>query len=168
MLVPSGMAAGSARPSLAACRAARRRGLRPCSRRRSELMPPSPRRSRSGCDPLARIYHVAGRARFPLWESMIIEAPLRYPITGIAPCSARAAEQRDEMPAPHLITSPQNTFSISAIRRKDDAEQHTLVHTFLFGSTDMSTAIRRDDIIDLVTRNRHPSAVYLHFGSAYN
>ena len=54
-------------------------------------MPPSPRRSRSGCDPLARIYHVAGRARFPLWESMIIEVPLRYPITGIAPCSARAA-----------------------------------------------------------------------------
>jgi hypothetical protein len=32
----------------------------------------------------------------------------------------------------------------------------------LFGSTDMSTPIRRDDIIDLVTRNRHPSAVYLH------
>ena len=67
------------------------------------------------------------------------------------------------MPAPHLITSPQNTFGISAIRRKDDAEQHTLVHAFLFGSTDMSNAIRRDDIIDFVTRNRHPSAVYLHF-----
>jgi len=78
------------------------------------------------------------------------------------PRGRRAAEQGDEMPAPHLITSPQNTFSISAIRRKDDAEQHTLVHAFLFGSTDMSTAIRRDDIIDLVTRNRHPSAVYLH------
>jgi len=56
------------------------------------------------------------------------------------------------MPAPHLITSSHNTFNISAIRRKDDAEQHTLVHAFLFGSADMSTSIRRDDIIDLVTR----------------
>src|SRR5262249_43307986 len=37
------------------------------------------------------------------------------------------------MPAPHLITSPQNTFGISAIRRKDDAKQHTLVDAFLFG-----------------------------------
>src|SRR6516225_9578138 len=59
-----------------------------------------------------------------------------------SPCCARrerprcrsAAEERDEMPAPHLITSPHTTFSISAIRRKDDAEQHTLVHAFLFGS----------------------------------
>src|SRR5262249_43667327 len=60
MLVPSGMAAASGRPSLAACRAARRRGSRPCSRRRSELMPPSPKRRRSGCDPLARIYARCG------------------------------------------------------------------------------------------------------------
>src|SRR6516164_2116486 len=52
---------------------------------------------------------------------------------------------------------------ISAVRRKDDAEQHPLVHAFLLLSTDMSTAIRRDDVIDLVTRNRHPVAVYLHF-----
>src|SRR5262245_63020050 len=76
---------------------------------------------------------------------------------------SRAVEQRDEMAAHHLITSSHNRFSISAIRRKDDAEQRTLVHAFLFGSTDMSTSIRRDDIIDLVTRNRHPGAVYLHF-----
>src|SRR5262249_19013677 len=41
-------------------RAARRRGLRPCSRWRSELMPPSPKRSRSGCDPLARFYARCG------------------------------------------------------------------------------------------------------------
>src|SRR5262249_4908744 len=60
MLLPRGMAAASGRPSLAACRAARRRGLRSCSRRRSELMPPAPKRSRSGCDPLARIYARCG------------------------------------------------------------------------------------------------------------
>jgi len=63
------------------------------------------------------------------------------------------------------------------VRRKNDAEQHTLVHAFLLGSTDMSAAVRRDHIIDLcssepASRRRLPSLrsglQSYDFGSAYN
>ena len=59
--------------------------------------------------------YVAGRARFPLWESIIIEAPLRYPITGTPrllrarrerPRGRRAAEQRHELATFHYPMSP--------------------------------------------------------------
>src|SRR6266704_3486429 len=51
----------------------------------------------------------------------------------------------------------------SALRRKNDAEQHPFVRAFLHGSADMSTPIRRDHIVDLVIGNRCPFAVHLHF-----
>jgi hypothetical protein len=59
---------------------------------------------------------------------------------------------------PHNLRS-----SASAVRRKNDAKQHPLVDPFLLGSADMSTAIRRDYIIDLVSGNRHPGTVHLNF-----
>src|SRR5262249_6241865 len=80
------------------------------------------------------------------------------------PRCSRSAKQLDEIAALHSITSHLIAFiRISAVRRKNDAEQHPLVHAFLLGSTDMSTSVRRNHIINLVTRNRHPGAVYLHF-----
>jgi len=49
----------------------------------------------------------------------------------------------------------------SALRRKNDAEHHSLIHAFLRGSADMSATIRRDHVIDLVIGNRCPFAVHL-------
>ena len=84
------------------------------------------------------------------------------PAKGLPFSSSRVGRQRPVRNS--LDHFAHNAFiRISAVRRKDDAEQHPLVHAFLLGGTDMSTAIRRDDIIDPVTRNRHPGAVYLHF-----
>jgi hypothetical protein len=50
---------------------------------------------------------------------------------GERPRGSRAAEQRSEMPTPHLIIFAHNAFSISTVRRKNDAEKHTLVYAFL-------------------------------------
>ena len=49
----------------------------------------------------------------------------------------------------------------SALRGKNDAEQHAFVRAFLRGSADMSATIRRDHIVDPVIGNRRPFAVYL-------
>src|SRR6516164_7112193 len=67
MSVPSGMAAAPGRPWWAACRAVRRHGLRFYSWRRSELLRLLRKRSRSGCDALARI--CAPRQAEPLTNS---------------------------------------------------------------------------------------------------
>src|SRR5262245_29748081 len=52
---------------------------------------------------------------------------------------------------------------LSALRGKNDAEQHAFVRAFLRGSADMSANIRRDHIVDPVIGNRRPFAVYLDF-----
>src|SRR6266436_1207093 len=89
-----------------------------------------------------------------------------------SPCCARAASghaaaapPRSDMKVRRLIRSPPHNLrsSASAVRRKNDAKQHPLVDPFLLGSADMSTAIRRDYIIDLVSGNRHPGTVHLNF-----
>src|SRR6266404_2671394 len=52
---------------------------------------------------------------------------------------------------------------LSALRRKNDAEQHAFVYAFLRGSADMSATIWRDHIVDPVVGNRRPFAVHLDF-----
>src|SRR5215475_9384157 len=51
----------------------------------------------------------------------------------------------------------------SALRRKNDAEHHSLIRAFLPGSADASATIWRDHIVDPVIGNRRPFAVHLDF-----
>jgi hypothetical protein len=51
----------------------------------------------------------------------------------------------------------------SALRRKNDAEQHPFVRACLPGSADMSATVRRDHVVDFVVGNRRPFAVHLDF-----
>jgi hypothetical protein len=71
------------------------------------------------------------------------------------PRRRRTAEQRD---AP--FHSPPCKYFGSALGRKNDAEQHPFVLAYLPGSADMSAAIRRYHIVDLVFGNRGPFAVH--------
>src|SRR5262245_10140947 len=50
---------------------------------------------------------------------------------------------------------------LSALRGKNDAEQHAFVRAYLSGGADMSASIRRDHIVDPVIGNRRPFAVHL-------
>src|SRR5215510_9781416 len=52
---------------------------------------------------------------------------------------------------------------LSALRGKNDAEQHAFVRAYLSGGADMSASIRRDHIVDPVIGNRRPFAVHLDF-----
>src|SRR5580704_12502519 len=49
----------------------------------------------------------------------------------------------------------------SAFRREDDAEQDALIGAYLPRRTDVGAAVRRDHVVDLVARDRHPFAVHL-------
>src|SRR5207247_2178731 len=90
-------------------------------------------------------------------SSPVLSTPMRA--TCVDGCCARAARghaaapPRSDMKVRRLIRSPPHNLrsSASAVRRKNDAKQHPLVDPFLLGSADMSTAIRRDYIIDLVS-----------------
>jgi hypothetical protein len=50
---------------------------------------------------------------------------------------------------------------LSALWRKNDAEQHAFVQALLRRSADMSATIWRDHIVDPVIGNRRPFAVHL-------
>src|SRR5262245_19521732 len=52
---------------------------------------------------------------------------------------------------------------LSALERQNDAEQHALVWTHLPGSSDVSSTIGRDHIVDLVVGNRRPRTVHFNF-----
>ena len=52
---------------------------------------------------------------------------------------------------------------LSALRGKNDAEQHAFVWAYLSGGADMSATIWRDHIVDPVIGNRRPFAVHLDF-----
>jgi hypothetical protein len=51
----------------------------------------------------------------------------------------------------------------SAIRRKNDAEQHPFIRALLRGTADVRTTVRRDYIVDLVTGDPRPCTVYFDF-----
>jgi hypothetical protein len=51
----------------------------------------------------------------------------------------------------------------SALRRKNNAEQYPFVGACLSGSADVSTTVRRDQVVDLIVGNRRPLAVNLDF-----
>ena len=50
---------------------------------------------------------------------------------------------------------------LSALRGKNDAEQHAFVRAYLSGGADMSATIRRDNIVDPIVANRRPFTVHL-------
>src|SRR5215475_3381395 len=50
----------------------------------------------------------------------------------------------------------------SALRRQNDAEYNALILTHLSRSTDVSAAIGRDHVIDLVVGNRRPNTVHFN------
>jgi hypothetical protein len=55
-----------------------------------------------------------------------------------------------------LGTAVSDPRCASAFRRKDDAEQNTLVGSYLLRSADVSTPIGRDHVVNLVIGNRYP------------
>ena len=62
-----------------------------------------------------------------------------------------------------MSTDPAAEAWASALRRQDDAEENTLVRTYLSRSANVRTTIGRDHVIYLVLRNWHPFAVNLDF-----
>ena len=63
----------------------------------------------------------------------------------------------------HLVGAASGVSGNSALRRKNDAEQHPFVRACLPGSADMSATVRRDHVVDFVVGNRRPFAVHLDF-----
>jgi hypothetical protein len=61
--------------------------------------------------------------------------------------------------ADRLVGTPLHPFRGSTLRRKNDTEQHSFIQTFLPGSADMCTTVRRDDVVDFIIGNRRPLAV---------
>jgi hypothetical protein len=62
-----------------------------------------------------------------------------------------------------LVGAASGVSGNSALRRKNDAEQHPFVRACLPGSADMSATVRRDHVVDFVVGNRRPFAVHLDF-----
>ena len=62
-----------------------------------------------------------------------------------------------------MTSRPSAEAWASTLRRQDDAEENTLVRTYLSRSADVRTSVRRDHVVYLVVRNWHPFAVNLDF-----
>jgi hypothetical protein len=63
----------------------------------------------------------------------------------------------------YFVGAASGVSGSSALRRKNDAEQHPFVGACLSGGADVSATVRRDHVVDLIIGNRRPLAVHLDF-----